>query len=108
MELNCGIKEGALALLYDPRWIYDGFREIDTQQVGSRFKLNRKFLEDFTLTITYLYLSDSNSYYCAVEIDEYFVEGAMIKLLVYGKYFIFKSLHVHMLQTLLYVQRNLQ
>lgn len=93
MELNCGVKQGALTSFYKPKWIYDEFHEIDTLQAGSRFKLNRNLLEDFSLTITYLYVSDSDTYYCAVEIDEYYVEGPMIVLLVYSELMYFQVNH---------------
>ena len=85
--LQCGISQGALGGLYSPQWIYDGFRTVDVHRAGSRFKINRAFKEDFSLTISFVTLDDSGTYVCEVNVnEEHFVESPPIELLVYGEF----------------------
>ena len=86
--LQCGISQGALAGLYSPQWTYDGgFRTVDIRRAGSRFKINRAFDEDFSLTISFVTLNDNGTYVCEVDVnEEHFVESPVIELLVYGEF----------------------
>ena len=90
VTLECGIKQGALGNSYSPMWTQDRFRDVDVDTPGSRFHINRRTLEDFTLTISPVHLIDNGTYVCLVDIvvddqpDE-FVESLVITLVVYGK-----------------------
>ena len=86
VTLPCGVKQGARAESYTPTWYHGGFTALDTHSPGSRFRVNRELLEDFSLTITYLLLSDNGTYHCDVSIDGgTSVESPVISLLVYGE-----------------------
>ena len=69
--LPCGVNQGPLALRYTVKWYrVDIFlRPIDTQSVGSRYRLKSEVLQDFSLIIANTFLSDSNRYHCEVEVE---------------------------------------
>ena len=84
--LQCGISQGALGELYSPEWTHGGFRSIDVLTPGSRFKINRAFEEDFSLTISFVALNDNGTYVCGVTVnEEHFDESPPIELVVYGE-----------------------
>ena len=73
--LPCGVNQGPLASRYTVKWYHvanfdDIFlRLIDTQSVGSRYRLKSEVLQDFSLIIADTFLSDSNRYHCEVEVE---------------------------------------
>ena len=90
VTLECGIAQGALGNSYHPKWAQSGFRDVDVDTPGSRFHINRRTLEDFTLTISPVHLNDIGAYVCLVDIIvdgqlAGFVESPVITLVVYGK-----------------------
>ena len=88
-SIECGIKQGALGEFYSPRWIRDGSREIDVDTVGSRFQINRRILEDFTLIISPVVLEDNGTYICSVDVmidgQLHTVESPEVTLTVHGE-----------------------
>ena len=96
--LPCGVNQGPLASRYRVRWFLENtFSPINTNSAGSRYSLNRKNQEDFSLIIFHSSLSDSNRYHCEVEVQV--VEGStmtidsgvdrvFVDLLVYGKQYL--------------------
>ena len=89
--IECGIKQGALGEFYAPRWIKDDSELVDVDTVGSRFQINRRILEDFTLIISPVVLEHNGTYYiCSVDImidgQHHTVESPVITLMVNGEY----------------------
>ena len=69
--MECGIRQGALEGSYRPEWLYDNEQRTITTGggVGSRFQINRHDkLEDFSLLISPVAISDSSVYKCDVKI----------------------------------------
>ena len=86
VKLECGIKQGALGSMYEPQWFHNKSYKVDTRTVGSRFQINRNFLEDLSLNIAFLNLRDNGTYHCDVEVGtSYAEEGPPVELLVYGE-----------------------
>ena len=83
--LQCGISQGALGEHYSPEWTYGGFHPVDVHTPGSRFKINRAFNEDFSLTISSVTLNDNGTYVCGVTVNKELVESPPIELFVYGE-----------------------
>ena len=88
--IECGIKQGALGEFYAPRWIKDDSEVVDVDTVGSRFQINRRVLEDFTLIISPVVLEHNGTYICSVDImidgQHHTVESPVITLMVNGEY----------------------
>ena len=91
VSLECGVSLGHLESYYTPKW----YKDTDTQvevSAGTGYKLRRKRLEDFTLTILSPLLMDNGMYNCRVTVgithtEMYLVpEMIVIELLVFGKH----------------------
>ena len=83
--MMCGVKQGAFASLYDSEWYYDGFESVE-QNYGDRAEVNRQELQDFSLMISPLRLTDTNDYSCKVRVGpegQTFLFSEDISLLVY-------------------------
>jgi hypothetical protein len=90
VEMMCGIKQGALGSLYDAAW-YQGFSDVERSK-HDRVEVRREKLEDFTLTISPLTLTDSRQsggYVCDVTITLFAgtapISSEEIVILVYRK-----------------------
>ena len=88
--MMCGIKQGALGRLYDAAW-YQGFNDVERSK-RDRVEVTREKLEDFTLTISPLMLTDSRQsggYVCDVAITLFAgtapISSEEVILLVYRK-----------------------
>ena len=93
--MMCGIKQGALGRLYDAAW-HQGFNDVERSK-RDRVEVTREKLEDFTLTISPLMLTDSRQsdsrqfggYVCDVTITLFAgtapISSEEVILLVYRK-----------------------
>ena len=87
--MTCGILQGALGSLYDADWIFQGFRNVE-QIYDDRAEVTREKLQDFSVEISALELTNSGSYICEVKVGQEGAETPVrsqeIVLLVYREY----------------------
>ena len=65
--MMCGIRLGRLPSFYAADWIYDDFR-IAERDYGERAEIKMEELQDFSLSLFPLALTDSATYYCEVKV----------------------------------------
>ena len=69
VEMMCGIKQGPLASLYAAIWHPDGeFSDVESI-LRERVEVKREELQDFSLAISSLELTDTGIYICQVTIE---------------------------------------
>lgn len=86
--MACGIRQGRLAQFYSVEWFIDQSQNVETEY-GDRAVVTREELEDYSISIQPLLLTDNNTYQCQVSVgdqnDPYRLGSKEISLLVFRK-----------------------